>query len=342
MQVPGFAFAALAAGRRALDALLPRDPASGDGSQAVVATAVGPAKDGRLVVAVNGRTFAVRHDADAAAGETPEMPSRLLTPATATGSARYETSALAMSLTSEGRLLATLPPVRDAVIRSATALAPGPAPTGQLAQGLKAALDASGLFYESHLAEWTRGERALGSLRREPQMEWTRPPLAAVGTDVPGRAEAPQTASDAAALSLVAAATSSSTEAAVASATVTDLPAHARELVAQQLAVHDLRSVAWEGDVWPGLPSRIAIEEDPGGAADDPAMRTWRVTIVTELPALGRVESEIRLAGEHASVSLQATDQAAAARLAADRESFRIAIASAGVPLAALTIKHND
>jgi len=46
---------------------------------------------------------------------------------------------------------------------------PGRPEAGQLAHNLKTALESSGLFYESHLREWSEGARALEQLLREPQ-----------------------------------------------------------------------------------------------------------------------------------------------------------------------------
>lgn len=44
-----------------------------------------------------------------------------------------------------------------------------PADTTRLAASLREALSTSGLFYESHLAEWAAGERDLSSIMKEPQ-----------------------------------------------------------------------------------------------------------------------------------------------------------------------------
>lgn len=41
----------------------------------------------------------------------------------------------------------------------------------QLAQALQDAIKHSGLFYESHVAEWAEGKRSLADLQREPQMQ---------------------------------------------------------------------------------------------------------------------------------------------------------------------------
>ena len=43
----------------------------------------------------------------------------------------------------------------------------------QLTQNLQQSLEHSGLFYESHLAQWGRGERTLEQLRQEPQNQAT-------------------------------------------------------------------------------------------------------------------------------------------------------------------------
>lgn len=52
-----------------------------------------------------------------------------------------------------------------------TALSPHPnPPPEQLAAALKDAVGKSGLFYESHVAEWSAGQRSLADLGQEPQM----------------------------------------------------------------------------------------------------------------------------------------------------------------------------
>lgn len=49
-----------------------------------------------------------------------------------------------------------------------------PRDTGRLAEGLRTALTRSGVFYESHLSQWVRGERPLADLLREPQGSLSR------------------------------------------------------------------------------------------------------------------------------------------------------------------------
>jgi len=66
------------------------------------------------------------------------------------------------------RSAAGAPPL--ATLNPATPLAPHGAPDpAQLAQQLQQAVSKSGLFYESHLAQWAEGKRPLAELMAEPQ-----------------------------------------------------------------------------------------------------------------------------------------------------------------------------
>ncbi|WP_028454376.1 flagellar hook-length control protein FliK [Chitinilyticum litopenaei] len=67
-------------------------------------------------------------------------------------------------------LLARLPGGESKVVLSrAEPLFSGPPDTAKLAGQLAASLGESGLFYESHQAQWVKGERSLPQILREPQ-----------------------------------------------------------------------------------------------------------------------------------------------------------------------------
>ncbi len=82
---------------------------------------------------------------------------------------------------SAGRLIGQLlqpevgQPARPLQGRAPLLAAPGtdPQQLPQLAQNLQQSLEHSGLFYESHLAQWGRGERTLEQIRQEPQNQAT-------------------------------------------------------------------------------------------------------------------------------------------------------------------------
>jgi hypothetical protein len=60
-----------------------------------------------------------------------------------------------------------------------------PNDTARLAGRLRQALGESGLFYESHLREWSQGERPIAQLLREPQAALSRPETRALAAEMP-------------------------------------------------------------------------------------------------------------------------------------------------------------
>lgn len=63
----------------------------------------------------------------------------------------------------------------QSIVGAAPLMASPLAGTAQLAQALQDAIGRSGLFYESHVAEWAEGKRSLSDLLREPQMQKSMP-----------------------------------------------------------------------------------------------------------------------------------------------------------------------
>jgi len=96
-----------------------------------------------------------------------------LTPALPGGAAPVTLSETARALSSVlGMALAQPSAQPGDTIVARTALTPHPnASPEQLAAALKDAVGKSGLFYESHVAEWSAGQRSLADLVQEPQMQ---------------------------------------------------------------------------------------------------------------------------------------------------------------------------
>ena len=100
-------------------------------------------------------------------------------------------SAPATILSAAGRLVAAtmLQPGELAVVRTASTAAPLlagiPADGARLSGALAQTLAGSGLFYESHQAEWVAGRRDLAQIRLEPQTGLTqRAPARETGAEV--------------------------------------------------------------------------------------------------------------------------------------------------------------
>ena len=128
---------------------------------------------------------------------------------------------------------------------------PGADPA-QLAQKLRDAVGSSGLFYESHVAEWAEGKRPLASLLLEPQMQKAQ------------QAEAQKTGTD------------------LASA----------QLINLQLHTHEQARVQWQGEAWPGQKMQWDISRDApegqqqeGRDGEDDAT-AWRSSATFQSPAL--------------------------------------------------------
>lgn len=179
----------------------------------------------------------------------------------------------------------------------------------KLAAALHEALASSGLFYESHLSEWSAGARPLATLLREPQMQGA---FAAVPAH-PGQADA----------------------------ALTD-PATA-QFINQQLSTQEQGRITWQGHLWPGQQMRWEISRDrPGrGAGQDgeaPAA-PWRSGVRFSFPLLGEIGATLVLAGDQLHIDVEAASGPVRELLRAHADALGMALAAAGAPLASLTVR---
>jgi len=175
-----------------------------------------------------------------------------------------------------------------------------PLPTAAALAGiLRQALQGSGLFYESHLADLAFGQRTAEQLRGEPQAPLPPPPAR---TDQPAaRPAPPSTAPATPAAASVAAA--GDTAGAPAPAPAAGIHPDATALVRQQLDILANQTLAWQGQAWPGTPLEWEIRRDPReGAAD--AGAHWATRLKLDLPRLGLVEARLNLAGDQLVMQL--------------------------------------
>ncbi len=206
--------------------------------------------------------------------------------------------------------LASTPPLLAA---PPTLTANGPAGTGDLhradsannissgtqviAQALQGALETSGLFYESHLADWVGGQRSLEAIRTEPQ---------ALLHDARSVSQASAAASD--------------------DTVMVNAPA-LNAIVNAQLDVLDSGQLRWQGELWPGMLAEIWMKQDTpdrdtadagqrnGDSANEQSGRRWQARLVTTLPVLGKISTQFTLQGDKLDVKLSSTQAATAAAL---------------------------
>jgi len=191
-------------------------------------------------------------------------------------------------------------------------------------------VEGSGLFYESHQAEWVAGRRALETLRTEPQA-------------VAGRAAAPADEDPAGqAVPRAEGASSKSAEGVPMEARVpsdaspTPVPAIA-QLVDRQLQTLSGQPIVWTGQVWPGQAMERQIEEDRSEDTADAPSEAWTSTLRLTLPNLGEVELRVGLRDERLSVRV-VSGEAQVPSFRASAEALRSALSARGLSLTDLDV----
>lgn len=183
-----------------------------------------------------------------------------------------------------------------------------------LARSLHDAVGASGLFYESHVAEWAEGKRPLQELMREPQMAHA--------------SHATQAAQDGRAAPVG-----------------TDLAA--AQFINLQLHTHEQARVLWQGEVWPGQQMEWEINKDApqdgrdGRGADDQA-QTWRSGVRFHFPLLGSVSASVVMVGDQVHIQIRTGSEESAAALRLGAGALEQSMDAAGSPLSSLTIGRQD
>ena len=185
--------------------------------------------------------------------------------------------------------LAELPLTRTAIgsttdrpVWPATGL---PIDSKQLAVALRDALANSGLFYESHQAEWVRGERSTAQLLVEPQNQ------------LPGKQVADSSADH-----------QSAALAAALQGKELPIPKELITLVQQQLHTLETHQLTWTGQVWPEQQMQWEIQGEPEHHASTADNRQWSTELELALPRLGDVHARLIFSGGEVILNLQAAD----------------------------------
>jgi len=198
----------------------------------------------------------------------------------------------------------------------------------QLAGALRDALANSGLFYESHQAEWVRGERSTAQLLVEPQNLLMDKHRAATGdaqlTDTLNAALSAQQSGKAA------------TEA-------SSPPAkELLTLVQQQLHTLETHQLTWVGQVWEGQPMQWEIQGEPEPGASFADSRQWHTELELALPHLGDIHARLTFSQGEVKLSLQAADSNSAQLFNRKLPELHRAMSDAGIPLSSAVIEKND
>lgn len=221
-------------------------------------------------------------------------------------------------------LLPEVPSFADGPAGAAAANATGATrhDTATVARALQSALETSGLFYESHLADWVGGQRSLDAIRTEPQALLHNSPApsdanskALADTDVANVANAPAL----------------------------------HTLVNAQLDVIDSGQLRWQGELWPGMAAEIWLQRetpDNDGSHDrqrsgqeggQDSNRRWQARLVTTLPVLGKISTQFSLQDDKLDLKLASSQAATAAVLQVAAPQLAGSLQTTGLTLNAFT-----
>jgi hypothetical protein len=184
----------------------------------------------------------------------------------------------------------------------------------QLAQQLQSAIKSSGLFYESHIAQWLNKKLSLSNLQTEPQAR-----LNSIGT-----ADAGVESSD----------------------KNTDKLSALAQLVEQQLDTLDQQTINWRGEILPDVPFHWQISRQTKQSAspyiDTSPEQTWQTTVKFELPHLGEITAIIDLKNQQLQFSVEGTSEEVAQVLRNNVLQLSEALSNAGAQLAGFKVKSNE
>ena len=261
-------------------------------------------------------------------------------------------------------------PGQQASSTLATAQTAGTQPTtasttqaAQLTQALRAAVQETGLFYESHLTQMVFGQRTAQEIAKEPQAQLNQNAVITRDTPMPTPANAQampaapqsnassgtaptaqntQNASlaqqNAAGGSSAGSSTSLSLSSSLTSGgnPLAGIHPEATSLIHQQLDVLANQALVWQGQAWPGahMEWEIARDRTQGGELMD--NDHWATRLQIELPRLGLVQARLTLAGSQVVMSLVAPNSAG--ELSQNSNALRQQFVSAGLALSQLTV----
>ena len=195
-------------------------------------------------------------------------------------------------------------------LTSTTPILPNP-PTNsmELPILLQKAISQSGLFYESHQAQWVNGKNTLEKLKQEPQ----------------GRITVNSSAST------------------INTLTDSGMPAHTQSLplVQQQLSTLETGHVHWQGEIWNEQPLEWEIHEE--APENDRAAETtqWKTQLRLSLPQLGSITATIILNSQGIRVKLDTTMAATAEILENNQRPLTTQMYSVGLNIQSVEVKQD-
>jgi hypothetical protein len=214
-------------------------------------------------------------------------------------------------------------------------------PTGaqDLLPLLKQAISESGMFYESHQAEWVEGRYSKAQLLQEPQGKLApQTPAQAVASPAGDTASLTRTAVDAA--QVLAKPAEMNTSASPAAQLAQVVSPQTQVLVQQQLEAFATQNFSWQGQVWPGQQIEWEIENESKRhqTADRAENEKWQTRLRLTLPQLGEVDARLHIQGKQLMLTMIASDTRTRELLRSEVTQLQSQFEQAGLDLASLAI----
>jgi hypothetical protein len=215
-----------------------------------------------------------------------------------------------------------------------------PADAKVAAAALREFIATSGLFYESHQAQWVAGERSVAVVREEPQAR-IKPLQHEQVNNAPMPAVRNET--EAAPLNSLLSTANEQTSSAPADGARPQLVHPATtQLVQQQINALESQRIIWSGPVWPGQAMRWEIVELTRHEDTPQADQAWQTQIDIELPKLGAITANLLLDKRGVSVRLRAPVDSTGATLATAFGELRAALHAAGITVSELVRENHE
>ncbi|MCV2216430.1 flagellar hook-length control protein FliK [Thauera sp. Sel9] len=337
--------------------------------QRFFATLLRTLPDGSFRAVVAGKEMTLALNTSAKPGDTLELETSRVTQqavfARVVGNDAASANASAQpALSQTGRLISFLltgqpsPPPANLAGNQPLLTAP-PTSGAPLVPLLRQALGQSGLFYESHQAEWVLGTRDGASLMREPQAQVqaqaghpaaggrptgtgsAAPQAAAAHTAATGGGQA--SAADGSERTNAALRVIADDAAPVRSSTSAPIPERLLPVVHQQLEALATHQYVWQGQAWPGQQMEWIIDDpERDDGEDDNTAQDWNTTLRLSLPRLGSIEAHMQLTPAGVALRLRSNDDASIVALDAGAARLAESLEAAGLKLTGLVVERRD
>ncbi len=184
--------------------------------------------------------------------------------------------------------------------------------TPELAGSLRTALSQSGLFYESHQAQWIAGARNTAQIMQEPQNIPADKFTGAQTHDTQQRNS------------------------------ISSIPEHLLPLVQQQLNALETRQVQWQGQVWGHQEMTWKIGEEASHTANAEEGRQWVTQIQLTLPNLGEVSATLRFGNAGISLAFDAENDTTRVKLGAASSQLVSNMTDRGINITSALVTQHD